>query len=115
MSAVTEFELSDGSTGNFYSLPAKEAEWGISLSNLPYSIRVLLEAALRNQDGFLVTADDVSRIANWNPEMTPTEIPFMPSRVILQDFTGVPATNSVGNEQNVPLTIQFVAGGENEI
>ncbi len=91
MSAVTEFELSDGSTGNFYSLPAKEAEWGISLSNLPYSIRVLLEAALRNQDGFLVTADDVSRIANWNPEMTPAEIPFMPSRVILQDFTGVPA------------------------
>jgi len=91
MGEVSEFEMSDGTAGQFYSLPAKEADWGVSLSDLPYSIRVLLEAALRNADGFLVTDDDVQRIANWNPTMTPAEIPFMPSRVILQDFTGVPA------------------------
>ena len=91
MGDVSEFEMSDGTAGQFYSLPAKEAEWGVSLSDLPYSIRVLLEAALRNADGFLVTDDDVKRIASWNPTMTPAEIPFMPSRVILQDFTGVPA------------------------
>jgi len=91
MGDVSEFEMSDGTAGQFYSLPAKEADWGVSLSDLPYSIRVLLEAALRNADGFLVTDDDVKRIANWNPTMTPAEIPFMPSRVILQDFTGVPA------------------------
>ncbi len=91
MSEVSEFEMSDGTLGQFYSLPAKEADWGVSLSDLPYSIRVLLEAALRNADGFLVTDADVERIANWNPTMTPAEIPFMPSRVILQDFTGVPA------------------------
>ena len=91
MGDLSEFKMSDGTPGKFYSLPAKEADWGISLSALPYSIRVLLEAALRNADGFLVTDDDVSRIANWNPEMTAAEIPFMPSRVILQDFTGVPA------------------------
>ncbi|MBT4059335.1 MAG: aconitate hydratase AcnA [Euryarchaeota archaeon] len=91
MNAVREFELSDGSSGKFYSLPAMESMWDISLSDLPYSIRVLLEAALRKADGFLVTDQDVSRIANWNPTMEPVEIPFMPSRVILQDFTGVPA------------------------
>ncbi len=91
MGDLSEFKMSDGTAGKFYSLPAKEDDWGVSLSALPYSIRVLLEAALRNADGFLVTDDDVSRIANWNPEMTAAEIPFMPSRVILQDFTGVPA------------------------
>ena len=91
MSEVSEFELCDGGTSEYYSLPAMESEWGISLTSLPYSIRVLLEAALRKCDGFLVTDEDVQRIADWTPEMTPAEIPFMPSRVILQDFTGVPA------------------------
>ncbi|GIT75196.1 MAG: hypothetical protein Ct9H300mP30_2580 [Methanobacteriota archaeon] len=55
------------------------------------SIRILLEAALRKCDGFLVTEEDVIRIASWSPKMEPAEIPFSPSRVILQDFTGVPA------------------------
>ena len=61
------------------------------MDNLPYTIRILLEAALRKLDGFLVTEDDVKRIAAWSPTQIPKEIPFMPSRVILQDFTGVPA------------------------
>ena len=61
------------------------------LDSLPFTIRCLLEAALRKCDGFLVTEDDVRRIASWSPEMEPAEIPFSPSRVILQDFTGVPA------------------------
>ena len=91
MSGTTWFELSDGSAGRLSSLPEMEQEWGVTLSDLPYSIRVLLEAAHRNNDGFLVTDEDVSRIANWTPKMKPSEIPFMPSRVILQDFTGVPA------------------------
>ena len=59
---------------------------------LPYSIRVLLEACLRNVDGFVVTEDDVTRLARWNAETPePVEVPFKPGRVILQDFTGVPA------------------------
>ena len=91
VNVVSEFELSDGSIGEFHSLPAMEGKWGITLPSLPYSIRVLLEAALRKCDGFLVTEQDVQRIANWSPQMKPSEIPFMPSRVILQDFTGVPA------------------------
>ena len=63
----------------------------VDISSLPYSIRVLLEGALRNCDGFLVRDEDVLRIANWKPDGTRDEIPFLPSRVILQDFTGVPA------------------------
>lgn len=61
------------------------------VSKLPFSIRILLEGALRNVDGFAITEDDVKKIAKWNGKVEPTEIPFKPSRVILQDFTGVPA------------------------
>lgn len=62
------------------------------VSTLPYSIRVLLENLLRNEDGKTVTKDDVAAVANWDPHATPaTEIAFRPARVLLQDFTGVPA------------------------
>ncbi|TVS07426.1 MAG: aconitate hydratase AcnA [Phycisphaerales bacterium] len=61
------------------------------VSRLPYSIRVLLESMLRNLDGFTVTADDVAGLASWNAEdVNKVEMPFMPGRVVLQDFTGVP-------------------------
>ncbi|XP_054656846.1 cytoplasmic aconitate hydratase [Dunckerocampus dactyliophorus] len=60
--------------------------------SLPFSIRVLLESAVRNCDGFLVKESNVEDILNWKETQTQTvEIPFMPARVILQDFTGVPA------------------------
>ncbi|KAJ3585600.1 hypothetical protein NHX12_014319 [Muraenolepis orangiensis] len=59
---------------------------------LPFSIRVLLESAVRNCDGFLVKPSDVESILNWKETQAQTvEVPFRPSRVILQDFTGVPA------------------------
>ena len=62
------------------------------IATLPYSIRVLLEACLRNVDGFIVNEQDVHTLANWQADQsTPTEIPFKPGRVVLQDFTGVPA------------------------
>jgi len=67
-----------------------ESQLGISVATLPYSIRVLLEAALRNCDGFQVTEADVRRLAAWSPTGEAVEIPFKPARVILQDFTGVP-------------------------
>jgi aconitate hydratase len=61
------------------------------LERLPFSIRVLLEAVLRNCDGYLVTAEDVKRLAQWNAASpAPTELPFLPARVVMQDFTGVP-------------------------
>ena len=62
------------------------------VSALPFSIRVLLEAALRNCDGYAVTERDVKNLAGWNAASpAPVEIPFKPARVVLQDFTGVPA------------------------
>ena len=69
------------------------AEQGIGdIENLPYSIRLLLESVLRNCDGTTVTEEDVRNLATWNAaEPAKVEIPFMPARVVLQDFTGVPA------------------------
>ena len=59
---------------------------------LPFSLKVLLENLLRHEDGVTVTADDIKGLAAWNPKTEPDrEIAFRPSRVLLQDFTGVPA------------------------
>ena len=59
---------------------------------MPFSIRVMLEAVLRNGDGYIVTADDIRSLAQWNPRRAAqVELPFLPARVVLQDFTGVPA------------------------
>ena len=71
----------------------KLAEMGLgNMDALPYSIRVLVEACLRNCDDFIVSQDDVKNVASWNAkDVGEVEIPFMPGRVVLQDFTGVPA------------------------
>ena len=67
------------------------AALGDSIKKLPYSIRVLLESCLRNCDGYVVTEDAVKALANYNAKSVgEVEIPFIPGRVILQDFTGVP-------------------------
>ena len=64
----------------------------INLLALPYSIRILLESVLRNCDGFQITERDVKNLAGWNAEkLSNIEVPFKPARVLLQDFTGVPA------------------------
>jgi aconitate hydratase len=61
------------------------------LDKLPFSIKILLEAVLRNCDGYLVTEEDVKRLARWEAvSQTPSELPFLPARVVMQDFTGVP-------------------------
>jgi len=65
---------------------------GVNLVRLPYSLRILLENLLRHEDGKSVTADDITFLANWDPKATPSrEIAYMPARVLMQDFTGVPA------------------------
>ena len=76
--------------GEYYSLSGLD-ENGIDTSALPYTIRILLEGALRGNDGFLISEDDIRNIAAWTANGERGEIPFRPSRVILQDFTGVPA------------------------
>jgi aconitate hydratase len=63
-----------------------------SIDRLPFSIKVLLESCLRNVDGFAISQEDVKKLVGWSSKSTSTEeIPFKPARVILQDFTGVPA------------------------
>ncbi|HYU31483.1 MAG TPA: aconitate hydratase AcnA, partial [Thermoanaerobaculia bacterium] len=65
---------------------------GWNLARLPYALRILLENLLRREDGEVVRAEDVEALAHWNPKALPDrEIAFMPARVLLQDFTGVPA------------------------
>jgi aconitate hydratase len=68
------------------------ASKGVNLARLPYSLRVLLENLLRHEDGKSVTADDIAFLASWDPKAVPSrEIAYMPARVLMQDFTGVPA------------------------
>jgi aconitate hydratase len=65
---------------------------GWNVSRLPYALRILLENLLRREDGSVVTADEIEALARWDPQAVPSrEIAFMPARVLLQDFTGVPA------------------------
>ena len=74
-----------------YSLPALAAH-GFNLSRLPFSLKILLENLLRREDGVNVTAGDIEFLANWDAKAEPSrEIAFMPARVLMQDFTGVPA------------------------
>jgi aconitate hydratase len=88
--ALKTLELSEGTT-HYYDLDVLESEGVVpSLARLPFSIRVLLENAVRNAGHGYVTADDVRAIAAWSPTNSGAPIPFMPSRVVLQDFTGVP-------------------------
>ena len=84
------FETASGKTGHFYSLPALAKEFP-EIKRLPVSIRIVLESVLRNCDGRKVTAEHVAELARWAPTGPRTEeIPFVVSRVVLQDFTGVP-------------------------
>jgi aconitate hydratase A / 2-methylisocitrate dehydratase len=82
---------SNGKTYEIYRLKALEAK-GLALGKLPYSLRILLENLLRQEDGKSVTAADIEFLAKWHPKAEPDrEIAFMPARVLMQDFTGVPA------------------------
>ncbi len=85
------FTLSSGKTGTLYSLPALEAAGLGKISRLPVSIRVVLEAVLRNYDDKKVSEAHIRQLAGWQPNAPRTEeIPFVVARIVLQDFTGVP-------------------------
>ena len=78
--------------GNEFEIYRLDAVTEGHVERLPYSLKILLENLLRHEDGRDVTRDDILALANWDPKAAPsTEISFTPARVILQDFTGVPA------------------------
>ena len=75
----------------YYDLKSLEEQGLTTVSKLPYSIRVLLESVLRQEDDFVITDDHIKALSHFGGENNEGEVPFKPSRVILQDFTGVPA------------------------
>jgi len=89
--SLKTFDLGNNSEGQFYSLPALEAAGLGKISRLPVCLRIVLESVLRNVDGKKVTEENVRELAAWQPNAERTaEVPFLVSRIVLQDFTGVP-------------------------
>ncbi|MBJ6364783.1 aconitate hydratase AcnA [Staphylococcus hominis] len=88
--AKKSFEVR-GKSYTYYDLKSLEEQGLTKISKLPYSIRVLLESVLRQEDDFVITDDHIKALAHFGKEGNEGEVPFKPSRVILQDFTGVPA------------------------
>ncbi|ABI88860.1 aconitate hydratase 1 [Burkholderia ambifaria AMMD] len=87
---LQEFDSGSGK-GKFYSLPQLGKELKTKIERLPVSIRIVLESVLRNYDGKKITEEHIEQLANWKPTAKRVdEIPFVVSRVVLQDFTGVP-------------------------
>jgi aconitate hydratase len=88
--------------GKLYSLPALGKKLNLKLERLPVSIRIVLEAVLRNCDGKKVTEAHVRELAGWKPDAKRTEeIPFVLARILLQDFTGVPLLCDLAAMRNV--------------
>lgn len=91
VNVIRTFQTGRGHTGQFYSLPALAESGFPQLNRLPISIRIILEALLRNCDGLKVTQRDINNLASWNAKKPGDyEIPFTVARIVLQDFTGVP-------------------------
>jgi aconitate hydratase len=88
-----------------YRLPALSAR-GFDLSRLPFSLKILLENLLRREDGVNVTAGDIEFLADWDAKAEPSrEIAYMPARVLMQDFTGVPAVVDLGAMRDAIKTL----------
>lgn len=81
---------------SYYSLTDLE-EQGNNIKKLPFSIRILLENTLRNYDGFAITKEHIETLLHWNPKGSDKDIPFKPARVLMQDFTGVPAVVDIAS------------------
>ncbi len=105
-----EFELSSGKRVRFYSLEALQRKLGskVTISHLPLSIRILLESLLRNEDGLVITEQDIEALASWNPTRpADREIPFKVARVLMQDLTGVPALVDLSAMRDAAVTLKL--------
>ena len=104
-STLKNFKTASGKVGKLYSLPALAKQFP-NIHRLPVSMRIVLESVLRNCDGKKVTADHVAEVANWSPTGHRTnEIPFVVSRVVLQDFTGVPLLADLAAMRSVAVKL----------
>ncbi|HUO82160.1 MAG TPA: aconitate hydratase AcnA [Gammaproteobacteria bacterium] len=99
-----------------YEIFRIDAVEGASAARLPYSLRILLENLLRHEDGVDVTRDDILALVNWDPQAEPSqEIAFTPARVILQDFTGVPAVVDLAAMRDAVVQLGGDAGAINPL
>ena len=99
------FKTASGKSGKFFSLPALARQFP-NVKRLPVSMRIVLESVLRNCDGKRVTPEHVAQVANWQPNAPRThEIPFVVSRVVLQDFTGVPLLADLAAMRSVAVKL----------
>lgn len=83
-------------TFSYYSLQEMENQ-GFNIKKMPFSIRILLENVLRNFDDFAITRENIETLLGWKPEPSDKDIPFKPARVLMQDFTGVPAVVDIAS------------------
>src|SRR5213075_2874554 len=94
-----------GSSYEIFRLDALERR-GLPIARLPYSLKILLENLLRREDGKVVQAGAIEKLARWEPmEVADEEIAFMPARVLLQDFTGVPAVVDLAAMRDAMVTM----------
>jgi aconitate hydratase len=102
---LKNFKTASGKSGKFYSLPELTKQFP-SIARLPVSLRIVLESVLRNCDGKRVTKQHIAELANWQPNAARTqEIPFLVSRVVLQDFTGVPLLADLAAMRSVAVKL----------
>ena len=97
--ALRTLDLAEGATA-YYDLKVLEEQGLVTLDRLPFSIRILLENALRHAGGDYVSQEHVRAVAGWSPTTSGADVSFMPSRVVLQDFTGVPAVVDLAAMRN---------------
>ncbi|TCT12895.1 aconitate hydratase [Natranaerovirga pectinivora] len=102
----------EGKDYTYYCIKSLEENGFGDVSRLPYSMKVLLECALRNYDEKLVTMDHIKRITHWNNDDFKDEIPFIPSRIVLQDFTGVPVVVDLAGMRS---KMEEIGGDPNKI
>ncbi len=104
-STLKAFKTASGKAGKFYSLPELAKQYP-NVSRLPISLRIVLESVLRNCDGKRVTTQHIRELADWQPNAARTqEIPFLVSRVVLQDFTGVPLLADLAAMRSVAVKL----------
>ena len=104
-STLKPFKTPSGKAGKLYSLPALAKQFP-NIKRLPVSMRIVLESVLRHCDGQRVTPEHVAQVANWQPNAPRThEIPFVVSRVVLQDFTGVPLLADLAAMRSVAVKL----------
>ena len=102
---IKTFKTESAKSGRFYSLPALTKQYP-NIARLPISLRIVLESVLRNCDGKRVTEQHIAELANWKPNAVRTqEIPFVVSRVVLQDFTGVPLLADLAAMRSVAVKL----------